>query len=83
MDCETFVSGDIMANSNSFVCDGGDSKAKVTELKYRPGLEPGGFVYIPPHKFLALEAGGVKNFLMRLVFSSPGKRLCPPKSLLD
>ena len=63
--------------ANSFVCDGGNSKAKVTELKYRPGLEPGGFVYIPPHKFLALEAGGVKNFLMRLVFSGPGKRLCP------
>ena len=43
--------------ANSFVCDGGNNKAKVTELKYRPGTE-GGFVYIPPLKFLALEAGG-------------------------
>ena len=79
MDCETFVSGDIMANSNSFVCDGGDSKAKVTELKCRSGLEQGGYVYtyIPPLKFKPLEAGGVKNSLMRLVFSGPGKRLYP------
>ena len=43
--------------ANSFVCDGGNNKAKVTELKYRPGME-GGFVYIPPLKFLALEVRG-------------------------
>ena len=65
------------AMANSFVCDGGNSKAKVTELKCRPGLEQGGFVYITPLKFLALEAGGVKNFLMRLVFFGLVKRLCP------
>ena len=67
-----------MANSNSFVCDGGDSKAKVTELKYRPGLEPGGFVYIPPHKFLALEAGGGQEFLDETSFLRSGEEVMPP-----
>ena len=73
-----FVSGDIMANSNSFVCDGGDSKAKVTELKYRPGLEPGGYVYIPPRKFLALETGGGQEFLDETSFLRSGEEVMPP-----
>ena len=57
-DFETFTAGEIPNSmANSFVCDGGNHKAKVTELKYWPGTE-GGFVYIPPLKFLALKAGG-------------------------
>ena len=64
--------------ANSFVCDGGNSKAKVTELKYQPGLEPGGFVYIPPHKFLALKAGGGQEFLDETSFLRSGEEVMPP-----
>ena len=69
-----------MANANSFVCDGGDSKAKVTELKCRPGLEQGGFVYtyIPPLKFMALEAGGGQEFLDETSFLRSGEEVMPP-----
>ena len=62
--------------ANSFVCDGGNNKAKVTELKYRPGIE-GGLVYIPPPKYLALEAEGAKNFLRRLAFLGLVAKSCP------
>ena len=67
-----------MANSNSFVCDGGDSKAKVTELKYRPGLESGGYFYIPPRKFLTLETGGGQEFLDKTSFLRSGEEVMPP-----
>ena len=68
-----------MANSNSFVCDGGNSKAKVTELKCRPGLEQGGFVYtyIPPLKFMALEAGGGQEFLDETSFLRSREEVMP------
>ena len=74
-----------MAKANSFVSDGGDSKAKVTELKCRPGLEQGGFVYtyIPPLKFMALEKGEGQEFLDELVFSGPGKKFFPHPQVLS
>ena len=63
--------------ANSFVCDGGNNKAKVTELKYRPGME-GGLVYIPPPKYLALEAGGGQEFLEETSFLRSGGKVMPP-----
>ena len=63
--------------ANSFVSDGCNNKAKVTELKYRPRME-GGFVYIPSSKFLALEAGGGQEFLDETSFLRSGSEAMPP-----
>ena len=63
--------------ANSFASDGCGNKAKITELKYRPGME-GGFVYIPSAKFLALEAGGGQEFLEETSFLRSGNEAMPP-----
>ena len=61
--------------SNSCASDGCGNKAKVTELKYRPGTE-GGFVYIPPSKFLALEATNIAAETSLLSHPDGGNYLC-------
>ena len=75
-DFEPFPEGEQQITANSFASDSCNNKAKITELKYRPGME-GGFVYIPSSKFLALEAGGVKNSLRRLASLGLAAKPCP------
>ena len=70
-----------MAKSNSFVGDEGNSKAQVTKLKYRPGLEGQGahmYTYIPPLKLLALEKGEGQEFLNETSFLRSGEEVMPP-----
>ena len=64
-----------MAKQNSFVGDEGNSKAQVTELKVRPGLEDKYtpmYSYIPPLKLLALERGEGQEFLNETSFLRSG-----------
>ena len=70
-----------MAKSNSFVGDEGNSKAQITELKHRPGLEGQGahiYTYIPPLKLLALERGEGQEFLNETSFLRSGEEVMPP-----
>ena len=70
-----------MAKQNSFVGDEGNSKAQVTELKVRPGLEDKYtpmYSYIPPLKLLALERGEGQEFLNETSFLRSGEELPPP-----
>ena len=70
-----------MAKANSFVSDEGNSKAQVTELKYRPGLEGQGahvYTYIPPLKLMALEKGEGQEFLNETSFLRSGEEVFPP-----
>ena len=70
-----------MAKSNSFVGDEGNSKAQITELKHRPGLEGQGahmYTYIPPLKLLALERGEGQEFLNETSFLRSGEEVFPP-----
>ena len=72
-----------MAKQNSFVGDEGNSKAQVTELKVRPGLEDKYtpmYSYIPPLKLLALERGEGQEFLNETSFLRSGDELPPPPS---
>ena len=72
-----------MPKSNSFVGDEGNSKAQVTELKIRPGLEEQGtpmYSYIPPLKLLALEKGEGQEFLNETSFLRSGEEFPPPPS---
>ena len=72
-----------MAKQNSFVGDEGNSKAQVTELKVRPGLEDKYtpmYSYIPPLKLLALERGEGQEFLNETSFLRSGEELPPPPS---
>ena len=72
-----------MPKSNSFVGDEGNSKAQVTELKIRPGLEEQGtpmYSYIPPLKLLALEKGEGQEFLNKTSFLRSGEEFPPPPS---
>ena len=75
-DFEPFPVGEQQIMANSFASDGCNNKAKVTELKYRPGME-GGLVYIPPPKYLALEAGGGQEFLDETSFLRSGGEVMP------
>ena len=72
-----------MPKQNSFVGDEGNSKAQVTELKVRPGLEDKYtpmYSYIPPLKLLALERGEGQEFLNETSFLRSGEELPPPPS---
>ena len=72
-----------MAKQNSFVGDEGNSKAQVTELKVRPGLEDKYtpmYSFIPPLKLLALERGEGQEFLNETSFLRSGEELPPPPS---
>ena len=72
-----------MAKQNSFVGDEGNSKAQVTELKVRPGLEDRDtpmYSYIPPLKLLALERGEGQEFLNETSFFRSRDELPPPPS---
>ena len=72
-----------MPKSNSFVGDEGNSKAQVTELKIRPGLEDQDtpmYSNIPPLKLLALERGEGQEFLNKTSFLRSGEEFPPPPS---
>ena len=72
-----------MPKQNLFVGDEGNSKAQVTELKIRPGLEDQDtpmYSYIPPLKLLALERGEGQEFLNETSFLRSGEEFPPPPS---